>query len=143
MKLKTITKAAETRAALGSALAGLPFEISTTDENLTAIRIGGLHIGHNPYGAGLKISRVIEHEEAERYRVRVDHPHFATINRYFEDETGPARDLAASFGSIADATVTKGMVTVQVDDTGKVIAEIEGETVKPLAKQDNGDDIPF
>lgn len=121
-------------------------ELMFKDGSVVGARIGRARFEYSGYS--LAITREIDHEEAEKVRVRVDHPNFPTINRYFDEEREADR-FALPYREMSDTTVTEGPVTVLLDDTGKVVAELNAEGIPmPLAPQSSekgsgGDEIPF
>lgn len=145
MKTKTIKTEAELKDAILSGDSYNPDELIEATfkdgSTIVRIRIGNL-IVDSLYG--LQVTRRIEHEEAERYRVRVDHPHFASLNRYFESEY-EGRGFERTFDAVSDATVDAKTVKVLVNSDGKVIAEVADDgTQRPLVSAtDDGDEIPF
>jgi hypothetical protein len=118
-------------------------DLLIVDGTVKGARVGAVFFKMEPYGA-CGVFREIEHEEADRYRVRVDHHAFPSLNRYFESDY-EAGEFARQYESIGGATVDRAKVKVQLDANGKVITELgEDGTVMPLAPQDNGgDEIPF
>lgn len=144
MKTKTVKTEAELKDAILSMATNSPDELIEATfkdgSTIVRIRVGNLLI-ESPYG--ISVTRQIDHEEAERYRVRVDHPHFASLNRYFDSEY-EARTFERQYEAISDATVDAKTVKVLVDGNGKIIAEVGDGGPMPLAPQDNGgDEIPF
>lgn len=143
MKLKTIKTQAELCEAVGVPNSDGFVELLTLDSAVIGARIGQAHFAVDSYS--FKASRIVEHEEAERYRVRVDHPHFPSLNRYFESQYGEGQGFRSTYEKLPDTTIDAKTVTVQLDGNGRVIAELdESGAVCPLTPQENGgDDIPF
>lgn len=143
MKLKTIKTEADVRAAASDIMHNRDEHIEAVirDGSITEVRIGTLVITST---YGMTVSRMIEHEEAERHRVRVDHPAFASLNRYFE-YVHEANEFRRPYDDINGAIVAEKKVKVLVDDTGKVVAELgdDGEAMPLVQQDDGGDDIPF
>lgn len=143
MKLTTIKTDAELRGAIQNQPEGRPFaELIFRDKTVIGARIGQARFSIDSYNV-LSVTRETNEEEVDKHRVRVDHPAFPTINRYFNDSS-EARKFAATYHDIDGAKVADDLVTVRVDTEGKIIAELkpDGEAM-PLMPQDNGDDIPF
>jgi hypothetical protein len=145
MKEKSIKTEAELLDALGLPGAeGQGYaELLTRDGVIYGVRVHKARFAYDNYS--FKATVEIEFEEVDRYRVRVDHPHFASLNRYFENEYGEAREFQRTYEEMSDTTVTAGMVKVQIDNNGKVVAELDADGgAKPLVPQDGGgDEIPF
>lgn len=143
MRTKTIKTEAQLLDAIGMPGAGDCgyAELFFKDSLVIGARVGRARF-ESPYG--IAITEQIEREEEERHRVRVDHPHFSSLNRYF-DNSRQANDFATPYLAMPDATVTLDLVTVQVDaTTGRVLGEVEDGVFRPLMPQDGGgDEIPF
>lgn len=140
-KLVAIKTEAELSAALQQAPAeGQPHsDLIFVDGAVKGARVGRALFKMEPYGS-CGVFRELEHEEVEKHRVRVEHPNFPTLTRYFDDNRA-ADAFAEPFRSIDGATLDQNLVTVRVDGAGKVIAELaDNGEVKP---RDNSDDIPF
>jgi hypothetical protein len=118
-------------------------DLLIVDGTVKGARVGAVFFKMEPYGS-CGVFREIEHEEAERFRVRVDHPAFASLNRYFESDY-EAGEFARPYESIDGATIDRAKVKVQLDANGKVVAELDADGgAKPLVPQDGGgDEIPF
>lgn len=141
MKTKTIKTDADLLEAIqrneGRPLCELIFK----DGTVIGARIGAAHLRVDSYS--FTATAEIDREEVKRHRVKVEHPNFPTINRYFET-SAEANEFARPYRDMPDITLDEQEVTVQLDATGKVIAEVDGTAVKPLVPQgDGGDDIPF
>lgn len=145
MKLKKITTNEELLAAIEPVDGdSRPYaELIVVDGTTKGVRIGRAQFSQESYSAFQALVE-IDREEAERYRVRVDHPAFPALNRYFESEYD-SREFQRPYDSIDGATIEAKKVKVQIDDDGKVVAELNDEGVAiPLTPQeDGGDDIPF
>jgi hypothetical protein len=147
MKLKTIKTEAEVREAVDSYPDELPHVAATVrDGSIVEVRVGTMVITST---YGMTVAKMTVYEEAERYRVRVEHPAFPVINRYFDSEYPEAREFQKQYADIPDAVIDARTVKVQLNDAGNVVAEIDDEgTVRPLGPQrsekgEGGDDIPF
>lgn len=130
MKTVTIKTNADLKAAVNSYADHVPqCELIFKDGNVIGARVGKARFEYINYG--IQITREVDREEVEKHKVRVEHPNFQPITSYFDDNRA-ADKFAEPYLNMADTTVRQSLVTVQVDNDGKVIAEVRDGVEWPL-----------
>lgn len=105
--------------------APFPIELVKHDSSIKAVVVGDLRI-ESDYG--LKVLIAQPHEEVSRHRVTATIEGFGKRVHYFENSyCSEARDAISGFEK-AGATVEVADTKVLIDDTGKIILDLETGT---------------